>query len=344
MQSEANRYVVEAGYWGDEPVMILRDGSQAQAMVAPNLGSNCVFWAITHHNQELQVLETPASPNVLRERASRGGVPVLWPFPGRVRDAQYQYQGKTYHLPPTDKSGVHHIHGLVLGAKWEIGEYGSSAEGAYLTTHISSDQISAAIREAGYPFKFALSLRFTLKEQRLSYLIILENKEQASSLPFSFGLHPYFRVPLVPTGSPLDYNARVNCEVQLPVSKHWPTEGGLASGPAQATPPAKDFSVWKALGGPNFDDMYSGVVAGADGFSVAAYRSPALGLETQIKADANFQNWVFFSPPERASLAIEPYTSPPDAINLATRNVTGNNLLELAPGATWQAQVIFEVI
>jgi aldose 1-epimerase len=271
-------------------------------------------------------------------------VPVLWPFPGRVRDAQYQYQGKTYHLPPTDKSGVHHIHGLVLGAKWEIGEYGSSAEGAYLTTHISSDQIPAAIREAGYPFEFTLSLSFTLKEQRLSYLITLENKEQSSFLPFSFGLHPYFRVPLVPTGSPLDYNARVNCQVQLPVSKHWPTEAGLATGPAQATPPAKDFSAWKALGGQNFDDMYSGVVAGPDGFSVAAYRSPALGLETQIRADANFQDWVFFSPPERASLAIEPYTSPPNAINLATSNIAGHNLLELAPGTTWQAQVIFEVV
>jgi len=346
MENSSN-YSCEPGQWQDEPVMVLRDNqSGAIAMVAHELGSNCVFWAVRHQQQEVPVIETPASPAVLHNRASRGGIPVLWPFPGRVRDAHYTYRGQDYHLPRTDKSGVHHIHGLALNAKWQVAAYGADDNGAFLVTTLRPAQLSDEGRPS-YPFDFVLSLRLVLKGQSLTYLVTLENKESQTALPFSFGLHPYFRAPLVPTDSPPDPAARSHCLMRIPAATHWPTDGGIPNGPAQPVTPSQDFRDWKALGSQPFDDMYSGVLPtdGADGaFSLAGYRTPELSLEVQIRADPQFQNWVLFTPAERASIAIEPYTSPPNAINSTPVGLPGSNLLELAAGSSWQAQVIMEVL
>ncbi|HEX2910311.1 MAG TPA: hypothetical protein VH186_05845 [Chloroflexia bacterium] len=334
------KYTVAPGQWQDEPVMVLRDnGSGSIAMIAPGLGSNCVSWTIQYEAQEVAVIETPNSPQVLRDRASRAGVPVLFPFPGRVRDARYSYRGKEYQLPANDKSGVHHIHGVVLNTGWEVGEYGSSEEGASLTLQVGPQNLLPDFHQ-GYPFDFLLSLRFVLRERRLIYNITLENREKDTPIPFGFGIHPYFKVPLIPNEVAPD---RSDCPVQISARTHWPAPDGIPTGPAQPLPEDKNFSEMRRLGTEAFDDMF-GDAFYQDGWTVASYQSPGTGLETRIRADQNFQDWVLFTPPNRPSLAIEPYTCPPNAINSAPEGLPGSNLLTLDPGQTWQAQVVLEVL
>ena len=102
------RYSVEKGHWTGEPILTLHDReSGAEATITPGLGANCVAWAVTQNGQRIEVLETPPNADDLRTRRFRAGIPVLWPFPGRVREAQYTFAGHTYHLPRTDKGGVH---------------------------------------------------------------------------------------------------------------------------------------------------------------------------------------------------------------------------------------------
>lgn len=335
----AENYSVQAGHWQNEPVMILRDHkSGAVAMIAPDLGSNCVFWAIMHEGQEVQVIETPDSPEVLHNRPSRMGIPVLCPFPGRVRDARYEFKGQEYHLPRNDKSGIHSIHGVVLNARWQVAAQAVDDKGAHLLMLVRPDGVQADFR-AGYPFDFALSIEFTLKDTRLIYDVTLENREATTEIPFSFGIHPYLRVPLITTAAAPD---RTVCPVRVPAATHWPAPEGIPTGPAEPVSPEKDFREWKPLGSQPFDDMYSGVVFDGNQSS-AGYRNPGTNLEVTVQADQHFHDWVLFTPPQRPSLAIEPYTSPPNAINMAAEGIAGSNLLTLAPGATWNAQIILEV-
>ena len=344
MTAESNtsfeKYQAEPGHWEDEPVIVLRDnGSGSVAMIAPALGSNCVFWSIQFNNQEVQVIETPVSPAVMHERPTRAGVPVLFPFPGRVRNARYEFDGHEYHLPNNDKSGVHAIHGIVFNVAWEVGEYGSSDEGAYAVMRVKPENLLEEFRK-GYPFNFELAIRFVLRERSLTYRVTLENHETQQTIPFGFGIHPYVRVPLIATEEAPD---RTVCPVHISATTQWPTEEGLPTGPALPTAPNKDFSGWQKLGTEPFDDMYSGVTS-ESGWTFADYRSPGTGLEVRIRADHNFHDWVLFTPPNRPSLAIEPYTCPPNAINMAQEGIKDNHLLTLAPGQSWQAEVVLEVL
>ncbi len=339
-QDTAKEYFkVGPGDWQGEPVMVLEDlTSGAKAMVAPNLGSNCVYWATVFQGQTLSVIETPDGPEVLHARGSRAGVPVLFPFPGRVENASYTFQGKEYHLPRNEKGGVHHIHGIVMNAKWEVASSGTGDQGANLVMKVTPGGLQKEFRE-GYPFDFALYLSFTLKGNSLTYGIRLENLEKGGPIPFYFGLHPYFLAPLLRTPEAPDREA---CSVLIPSRQEWPAPGGLPDGPARPVSPEKDLHQGRVLGNKPFDDMYGGAIF-EGGWTRAGYKNPGTKLELVVKADQNFQNWVLFTPPNRPSLAIEPYTSPPNAINLVKENIPGANLLVLGPGEHWEARVIFEV-
>lgn len=334
------RYSVEKGHWTGEPVLTLYDHeSGAEAAIAPGLGANCVAWAITHNGQRLEILETPPTADDLRSRRFRAGIPVLWPFPGRVREAQYSFAGHTHHLPRTDKGGIHHIHGLVVAAPWRVAGSGPGEEGAQVTFTVGPADLDEAMRE-GYPFDFALNLQFTLSGTRLTIDLQVENHETSRELPFDYGLHPYFRAPLLPSATTPD---RTACPVLLPTATRWPATEGLPTAAPQPVSPEEDFRQWRPLGPQHFDHMFSGA-SYQDGWTIAGYRDPGAGLEVLVKADHNFREWVLFTQPNRPSVCIEPYTSPPNAINLEAEGITPDSgLVRLAPGASWKARVVLEV-
>lgn len=332
-------FQVEQGDWQGEPVIVLRDTvSGAEAHIAYGIGANCVSWTVTRNNQTYDVLEQPQNPPDLKSGKFKAGIPVLWPFPGRVRDARYRFEGQEYKLPVTDKGGVHHIHGVVIKAAWQVKSQGNSNEGAYVDLGITPDDIDEASR-AGYPFDFALTLRLTLAGSSLTYDLRVDNNSQEQALPFGYGLHPYFHAPLAVSAQTPERN---KCEVLVPAAKRWPADGGLPSDAPQAIDPEDDFQVWRPLGPAHFDHMYGDIYFEGD-VSTAGYRDPGQGLAVEVKADRQFHDWVLFTQPNRPSICIEPYTCPPNAINFEEEGLEGGNLVVLPPGGSWQGRVVFEV-
>lgn len=344
-------YAVESGDWQGEPVMVLHDyNTQAVVMVAPQIGANTVFWSYWYHDGNVEVLETPDNPEILREHPTRAGVPVLWPFPGRVADAHYTFDGKEYQLPHNDKTGIHSIHGIVMDAKWQVDEAACSvdADGAHLVLKVGPDGVLDEWKP-GYPFDFELTLTISLKGYALTYHLQVENKESQTAIPFSFGLHPYFCLPLSPKNlveNPAPYNERETGLIHLPVKSQWPTDGGVPTGLPHPTPENKDFQQWKPLGSELFDDMYSDVIFDnpTSKYITAGCRTPETNLEVQVHADPVFQDWVLYTPPLRAAVAIEPYTSPPNAINMVHQYPEASHLITLPAGQKWSAEVIIQVV
>ncbi len=336
LTSEA--YSVERGYWQEESVYFLRDHhSGAEAMIVPGIGANCVAWSVQQAGQKIEILETPPDPESLRTRRFKAGIPILWPFPGRVREARYNFDGKEYHLPVTDKGGVHHIHGLVISAPWQVNQLAVD-NGASLTLRISSDDLSDADR-AGYPFNFALFVTYTLIGNELQLEARVDNLSNEQNIPFSYGLHPYFRAPLQVSATTPDRSA---CPVLIPAAALWPTQDGLPIASAQPLSPELDFQHWKPLGSQHFDHMYS-QVSYTDGWTTAAFRDPGLNLEVRVKADAQHREWVMFTQPNRPSLCLEPYTAPPNVINFEQEGLPESGLTILKPNQSWKSQVVFEV-
>jgi aldose 1-epimerase len=52
-------------------------------------------------------------------KASGSGIPILFPFPNRIRQGKFQWKGQQYELPVTDKWG-NAIHGLCLDRPWRV--------------------------------------------------------------------------------------------------------------------------------------------------------------------------------------------------------------------------------
>jgi aldose 1-epimerase len=89
-------------------VRVLEDTvSGAVAEVWPAGGFNCFRWQVRH--RELLY----AAPDLFAGgKPTRSGIPVLFPFPNRIRDGRYTWDGREYQLPLDDPAGKNAIHGF----------------------------------------------------------------------------------------------------------------------------------------------------------------------------------------------------------------------------------------
>src|SRR5437660_1775094 len=111
----------------DERVAVLHDASN-RLEVWPALGFNAYRWQVD--GQELLY----RSPQFFAEnRPTRSGFPILYPFPNRIRDGIFTWDGKTYHLPITDPAKKNAIHGFVFRRAWRVIDQGSDAVSAWIT-------------------------------------------------------------------------------------------------------------------------------------------------------------------------------------------------------------------
>ncbi len=103
--------------------------------------------------------------------------PLLFPFCGRVKDGVYTYEGKTY--PMT-------IHGFLADASMSVADHTENSLTLTLTDSASTRSV--------YPFAFELTVVYTLTDTALLQTITV--KAGDATLPFSFGAHPGFNLPV----------------------------------------------------------------------------------------------------------------------------------------------------
>jgi galactose mutarotase-like enzyme len=104
-----------------------------------------------------------------------GGIPVLFPFPGRTREDRYELDGRAYRMP---------FHGLVR----------DSAFGVEKAASDSVTLVRTGCREwlrDCYPFDFELRLTYALAGGALRLTAQIRNKSDRP-MPHAFGWHPYF--------------------------------------------------------------------------------------------------------------------------------------------------------
>jgi galactose mutarotase-like enzyme len=109
----------------------------------------------------------------------RGGIPVLFPSPGRLTGDRFVRGGR---------SGAMKQHGFARDLAWETRSVGvTDAPRATLVLR-SNDATRAA-----YPYDFLVAITFSLLGASLRLDVDVENPG-GEPLPFAFGLHPYFLV------------------------------------------------------------------------------------------------------------------------------------------------------
>src|SRR5690349_5486847 len=95
-------------------IVILRDAATgASAEILVSQGFNCFRLTAMHAAMPVEVIYAPADFASGQGRPSRGGIPLLFPFPGRIRGTVFHWEGKDYMLQPGDAFG-NAIHGFAL--------------------------------------------------------------------------------------------------------------------------------------------------------------------------------------------------------------------------------------
>ncbi|KRK89815.1 aldose 1-epimerase family protein [Lentilactobacillus sunkii] len=115
-----------------------------------------------------------ADPNYWKRHA-----PILFPIVGRLKDNQYEYDGKQYEMTQ---------HGFARDNQFKVE--------SQLPTKVSLVLRPTEETLAKYPFKFELRIIYQLVDHQLKVSLNVINPSQETLL-FSIGAHPGFNVPLV---------------------------------------------------------------------------------------------------------------------------------------------------
>ena len=305
-------------------VYILSDKTtNSYAYIIPACGNNCFRFTQKMHGQQVEIIESPPNLEMMSEDVSRYGNPILFPFPNRVRQGKFTFEGKEYSLALQS----HHdgegnwIHGFVCKRPWNVEEYGESDElGAYL--RCSFDSIGFPEIYEQFPFPFLITITYSLKDGILTIDADMKNTGN-SNMPMGFGIHPYFRAPLGTDSSAADCGkpkaSVAFCTIRVPANKYWELVGKLPTGKILPVEGKYDLRSPQILEGLAFDDVFTDLIF-EDNVTRTVLDDTKAKIRVIVEADTLFRELVVYTPP-RPSICFEPYTCATDAVNLASKGI-----------------------
>jgi aldose 1-epimerase len=316
-------------------VISLSDGrSGSTAKIAPALGFNCFDFQARVGDETVPVID--ASPQFARgsEKPSGHGIPILFPFPNRIRGGRYSWNGKDYEIAASNASfhAANAIHGFCLDRPWRVtSREPNSAVGVFQLSRDAPD------RMAYWPADFRIEVRYAIRGAALRADILIVNPS-AEPLPWGFGTHPYFKLPLSAK------SRSSGCLIVAPASQEWELVDSLPTGrrlPISEFKDLRDGAYFDVL---KLDDVLTDL-GDAPTVECSIIDEPA-GLQVTQRFPAEFRELVVYTPPNRDAFCLEPYTCVTDAVNLEPQGIdAGWRVLE--PGGefrTWIEIAAGEVI
>lgn len=239
---------------------------------------------------------------------------VLMPWPNRVADGVWTYEGERMQLDLTEPARGNAIHGLLRSSPYTVVE--KAEAGITLAATV--------FPQHGYPFHLDTTVRYALVEDGIDVTHTVTNLSTVAA-PVAIGTHPFLTIGDVDTAElmlTVHADTHVNVDDRLNPTAIVPVDGTEF-----------DLREPHRLGDLFLDDGWGGVRT-VDGVS-AVLRAPD-GREVRLRQDDN-HGWIqVFTTREfptpggpRLAVAIEPMTAPVNALN------SGIDLRWVEPGETW---------
>ena len=229
---------------------------------------------------------------------------VLAPWPNRVVDGRYVFDGVEHQLALTEPDRGHALHGLAVWLDFEV----VSQEPGTLALAVTVPP------QAGYPFRLGLVVTYSLTEQGLTTSLETTNTGQGPA-PFGASVHPYL---CAGSGVVDDWILSLPAASVLTV-----TPDRLV--PIDVRPVADhadqfDFRRPRVIADTFLDHAFTDLSAGPDGMFTARLTDDAGGGVAMTWGEEC--RWVQVHTADRPGeethrigLAVEPMTCPPDAFN-----------------------------
>lgn len=247
------------------------------------------------------------------EVVHKGRGQQLLPWPNRIRDGQYEFDGEPQQLALTEPDRHNAIHGLVRNVIWDRIEQ----------TDETLRQRVRVYPQAGWPGIVEATIGHTVSDAGLRVSVEVHNIGR-TPVPFGYAAHPYLTVG----ESTVDEVA-----VRLPASRYLEVDDRLL--PIEihdVDGTGYDLRAGDALGSTNLDTAFTGLAVDDDG----RWRvTLALGeRRAQMWAEPVFGWLQVFTGEDRRdlSLAVEPMTCGPNAFNPGP---TESGRIVLEPGGSF---------
>lgn len=222
---------------------------------------------------------------------------LLYPFPNRLKDGKYHWDGHQYQFPINDSQTENALHGLGVHKAMNIAKVMTSEKSGTIICQYNSKG-----EEEFYPFLFQFSAAFTITERGFDVELVVLNQDQ-ESIPFGYGWHPYFTLgdSVETTELQLPKLDLIGIDQRMiPTGKRYPYEEFAQAKPIGATVLDNCFAVH-----PNAENKIEIQLKGSKG---------TLNYWQETKA-STYPFVQIFTPPKRTSIAIEPMTCNVDAFN-----------------------------
>ena len=246
-------------------------------------------------------------------RSGRGQ--ALIPWPNRLEDGSYEYDGRRHQVPIDDPAENNAIHGLVRWASWTVGRRTPESVAMEHLLH----------PRPGFPFSLALRIEYALTDAGLSVTTSATNVGP-DPCPYGCGAHPYLTLG----------TDRVDSLVlRAPAGMVMTSDDrGLPTGWSSVEGTEYDFRQPRPIGATRLDSCFTELERGEDGLARVELDDPASGNALVLWAERGYGYLMLFTGDplpdvSRRSLAVEPMTCAPNAFR------SGEGLVRLEPGASF---------
>jgi aldose 1-epimerase len=253
------------------------------------------------------------------EAASAGRGQVLAPWPNRLEDGTYSFEGREGHAELDEPDRRNAIHGLVRWLRWDVGIH--TADSVVLRCTVD--------QQPAYPWQLDLQIAYALSPHDLRVSTEVTNRSTEPA-PFGIGFHPYLTVGTdaideavltVPAGQRLVTNTR-----------------SLPTGIEDISGTELDFRSPRVIGRVEMDTAFTDLRTDATGRTSVRLERPDGERAIDLWMDDEFHYVMAYTGDtldpvsrRRGGIAIEPMTCPPNALR------TGTDLIRLEPGGSWRS-------
>lgn len=239
---------------------------------------------------------------------------VLAPWPNRLADGRYEFDGVEHQLALSDPATATALHGLASWTDFSYVRWGSG--GVALCGRIEP--------QAGYPWRIRLDVEVSVSAGGMRQRITATN-ESSRRAPIGLGAHPYVIVGAAassPVEGELDgWRLTMPASAVMLVSDDRTLPVGVVD---LAERPDLDFGIGREIDGTVLNHAYAGATGAT--LTDARGRGVEIGWDSGCAWAQLYTDDLDEPGRRRSALAIEPMTCPPDAFR------SGTDLRILEPG------------
>jgi len=281
---------------GTEKIKLLNKSNGEYISVIQSIGANLNEMVLMKDGKLHNIIEGDKQAESLSGKGTnfyRGA--KLSPFPNRVKNGRYNFEGREYQLAAN--APPHALHGLCWNLPFSVDEQIATNEGVVLTLQTQYQSLYE-----GYPFSYQVEIEYTLEENKFKCATRILNTGK-HNIPIGDGWHPYFT-----TGSKID-----SVKLQLPACRQLELDETFI--PTGKYLRSDLFAKPTLLGDTLLDHCFElEKCAVAETRLIDEEKNMTIVIWQEV-GDKGYKYVQVYTPPDRDSIAIEPMSCAPDAFN-----------------------------